>query len=144
VALQLTQSRSLAGSCAIAELSRAGTGANVRSYLRIGAPGKNIEIYVENNQLWGRFTITTGATTGTHGPAAYDPVQMRFLRIRHTGGQVYALEYGPDLTTWMTMGSQGGALVDPSPTFIEVGALVTGALGSATTVELERVIFLGP
>jgi hypothetical protein len=143
-ALQLSQTRSLAGTCAIAELSRAGTGANVRSYLRIGAPAKNIEIYVENNQLWGRFTITGGGTTGTNGPAAYNAATMRFLRIRHTGGQSYALEYGPDLMTWNSFAVQGGMLVDPSPAFIEVGVYAAGAVAAQTTAEFERVIFLGP
>lgn len=141
-ALQQAQTQSFSGTCAIAELSRAGTGANVRSYLRLGTPTKNVEIYVVNGQVFGRFT--NGGTSGTSGPVAYDPVQMRFLRIRASGGQNYAMETGPDLQTWNLLGIQGGAIVDPSPSYVEVGVLVAGAVAAATTVEFERVLFLGP
>lgn len=143
-AYQQSMSNPLAGTCVIAELSLASSAAMLRSYLRIGAPTKNLEIYVEAGQLWARFTTNGGGTTGTTGPVAYSPAQMRFLRIRSTGSQTYALEYGPSLTTWNSLGSQGGALVDPSPTFVEFGALAAGNQTVASTVEFERVLMLGP
>lgn len=144
VGLQLAQTRAFDGTCAIAEISMAAAGANIRTYLRLGTPQKNIEIYVENGQLWGRFTTNGGATTGTTGPSAYNPTMMRFLRLRASGSQNYALEYGPNLTTWMQFGSQGGGLVDPSPSYLEAGVAVVGVVGASTRADFERVIFLGP
>ena len=141
---QQAMSNPLAGTCVIAELSQASNAASLRSYLRIGAPAKNLEIYIEAGQLWGRFTTNGGGTTGTTGPTPYSATQMRFLRIRSAGAQNYALEYGPNLTTWNSFGVQGGQLVDPSPTFLEFGALAAANQTVASTVEFERVLMLGP
>ena len=142
-AYQQTMSNDLTGTCIIAELSQASSAAMLRSYLRIGAPGKNIEVYVESGQVWGRATFNNGATTSTLGPNAYSPAQMRFLRIRRVGTN-YQLETGPDLQTFASFGSQGGALVDPSPTFVEFGALAAANQSAASTVEFERILMLGP
>lgn len=142
-AMQQTASQSLVGTCAIAELSMSGNAANVRAYLRLGLPAKNIEMYVEAGQLWGRFTVN--ATTATIGPTAYNPTTMRFLRLREIGNRNYAVEYGPSLTgVFQMMGAQGGAFADPSPTSIEVGVAAVGNVATSTTVELERVLLLGP
>ena len=143
VAYQQTMSNDLTNTCVIAELSRASSAAMLRSYLRIGAPTKNLEIYVESGQVWARATFNNGGTTSTIGPLAYNPTQMRFLRIRR-GATNYQFETGPDLQTFTSFGSQGGALVDPSPTFLEFGALAAANQSAASTVEFERVLMLGP
>ncbi|MBL9019443.1 MAG: hypothetical protein JNL83_34965 [Myxococcales bacterium] len=142
-AYQQTMSNDLTNTCIIAELSQASSAAMLRSYLRIGAPAKNLEIYIEAGQLWGRFTTSGGGTTGTIGPRAYNATQMRFLRIRWVAGN-YQFEYGADLQSWTAFGQQGGTLVDPSPTFVEFGALAAANQTVASTVEFERILMLGP
>ena len=142
-AYQQTMSNDLTGTCIIAELSQASSAAMLRSYLRIGAPGKNLEVYVEGGQLFGRFTTNNGATTGTIGPRTYNPTQMRFIRLRWFQGN-YQFEYGPNLQTFTMFGQQGGGLVDPSPTFVEFGALAAANQSVASTVEFERILMLGP
>ena len=142
-AMQQTATQSFVGTCAIAEIVTPGNQANVRAYLRLGLPAKNIEMYIEANQLWGRFTVSS--TTATIGPAAYSAVNMRFLRLREIGNRNYAVEYGPTLGgAFQMMGSQGGSFSDPSPSSIEVGVAAAGNVAMSTTVEFERVLLLGP
>jgi hypothetical protein len=142
VALQ-TASMSLSNLCAIAELSLAPTTANVRAYLRVGLPAKNIEVYVEAGMLWGRFTV--GGTTGSIGPATYSAAAMRFIRMRNVG-QNYVIEYAPSVsaTTWMMLGQLGGSFSDPNPSVIEIGVLAAAVSPAPTMAEFERVLILGP
>lgn len=140
-----TASMSLVGTCAIAEISVVpAASANSYAYVRFGAPTKYVEIAVQNGMTVARFF--TGATAGTNGSAAYSATNHRFLRIKQSGSQNYNFEVAAALTgPYQTLGSAGGALVDPSPTSLEFGGSVqTTAANNAGSVRIERVLLLGP
>jgi hypothetical protein len=101
-----------------------------------------MQIYVQGNQLWGSFL--SGGTGGTLGPNGYDAVNERFLRIRVVGS-TYFFEAGPSLTSFpVTIGSEGGSVVDPSPSSIELGVSVSAAGVAATSADFGMAILLGP
>jgi hypothetical protein len=133
------------GTCAIAELVRVpNTGVAAFAYLRLGSPTKNIEMFVEGGNLFGRFS--TNGTSGTIGPKPYDAVAHRFVRIRSTGPGNYVLEAGPSLTQFTTtIGTEGGTVVDPTPGSLEIGTSTDWSMVSGGgVVEFESLIFLGP
>lgn len=144
-AYRQTATMSLVGTCAIAEISMVPSAAATSyAYVRFGAPTKFVEIAVQSGMVIARFF--TGSSAGNNGMVAYNPVAHRFLRIRQSGSQTYNLDVAAALTgPYSTLGSSGGAVVDPSPTSLEVGGSVqTTAATSAGSVRIERAILLGP
>jgi len=130
--------------CAIVEIVGVPTGANARAYLRLGTPTLNVELWVQNGRINGGFV--NGGTAGSSGDIPFDPVNHRFVRIRNTGGNTYNFEAGPSPTSFPTLlGTQGGGLVMPSPSSLEIGGMATpNAATNAGSVTFGSVTFLGP
>jgi hypothetical protein len=130
--------------CAIAELAGVPANAQAYAYLRLGTPTLNVEAFILDGTLNGRFT--NGGTSGTiGGGTAFSPVNHRFLRIRNTGGNNYVWEAGPSITSFSAFGSQGGMLLGVSPSSLEIGGSTTtmAATGAGTAV-FASVTFLAP
>ena len=113
------------GTCAIAELVQVPTStAAAFAYLRIGAPAKNIEIFVEGGQLigrastvelrtivWRRTIQSRTASCGSAAPAAPTTCWRPVHRSRSSPRR------------------QGVVAVDPTPSLLEIGIVGRGCGG---------------